>query len=151
MSAEGQAGYNGKSPTAEGEGMTTALTIHDETTSGERSQSLTLHLPDPTITARELIRARVFEEVRAYNACLPERFRGLVQPVDTERELNGYKFREQRKLDWHAQSSAALEAFGRNGFVLLVNDRQIESLDEEIRVKPETQVTFLKLVPLVGG
>jgi hypothetical protein len=131
--------------------MTTALTIHDETTSGERSQTLTLHLPDPTITARELIRARVFEEVRAYNTALPERFLGLVQPVDTERELNGYKFREQRKLDWHAQSSAALEAFGRNGFVLLVNDRQIESLDEEIRVKPETQVTFLKLVPLVGG
>ena len=131
--------------------MTTALTIHDETTSGERSQTLTLHLPDPTITVRELIRARVFEEVRAYNTALPERFLGLVQPVDTERELNGYKFREQRKLDWHAQSSAALEAFGRNGFVLLVNDRQIESLDEEIRVQPETQVTFLKLVPLVGG
>lgn len=131
--------------------MTTALTIHDETTSGERRQTLTLHLPDPTITARELIRARVFEEVKAYNETLPERFLGLVQPTDTERDLNGYKFREQRKLDWHAQSHAALEAFGRNGFVLLVNERQIESLDEEIRVRPETQVTFLKLVPLVGG
>ena len=124
--------------------MTTALTIHDETNSGERRQSLTLHLPDPTITARELIRARVFEEVRAYNATLPERFLGLVQPVDTERELNGYKFREQRKLDWHEQNLAALEAFGRHGFRLLVDDRQIESLDEEIRVQPETQVTFLK-------
>ena len=131
--------------------MSTALTIHDETTSGERRQSLTLHLPDPTITARELIRARVFEEVRAYNTALPERFLGLVQPVDTERELNGYKFREQRKLDWHEQSRAALEAFGRNGFLLLVDERQIESLDEEIRVRPETQVTFLRLVPLVGG
>jgi hypothetical protein len=131
--------------------MTTALTIHDETTSGERSQSLTLHLPDPTITARELIRARVFEEVRVYNATLPERFLGLVQPADTERELNGYKFREQRKLDWHEQNLAALEAFGRQGFRLLVDDRQIESLDEEIRVQPETQVTFLKLVPLIGG
>ena len=131
--------------------MTTALTIHDETTSGERRQSLTLHLPDPTITARELIRARVFEEVKAYNEARPARFLGLVQPVDTERELNGYKFREQRKLDWHEQSRAALEAFGRNGFVLLVDERQIETLDEEIRVRPETQVTFLKLVPLVGG
>ena len=131
--------------------MTTALTIHDETTSGERRQSLTLHLPDPTITARELIRARVFEEVKSYNETLPERFLGLVQPSDTERDLNGYKFRKQRKLDWHAQSSAALEAFGRNGFILLVDERQIESLDEEIRVRPETRVTFLKLVPLVGG
>ena len=95
--------------------MTTALTIQDETTSGERGQSLTLHLPEPTITARRL------------------------------------QVREQRKLDWHAQSRAALEAFGRNGFLLLVDERQIESLDEEIRVRPETRVTFLKLVPLVGG
>jgi hypothetical protein len=127
--------------------MTTALTIHDETNSGERRQSLTLHLPDPTITARELIRARVFEEVRAYNAALPERFLGLVQPADTERELNGYNFREQRKLDWHVQNSAALEAFDRNGFILLVDDRPVESLDEEIQVQPETRVTFLKWSP----
>jgi hypothetical protein len=127
--------------------MTTALTIHDETTSGERRQSLTLHLPEPTITARELIRARIFEEVRVYNATLPERFLGLVQPADTERELNGYKFREQQKLDWNEQNLAAMEAFDRHGFRILVDDRQIESLDEKIRVKPETQVTFLKLGP----
>ena len=127
--------------------MTTALTIHDETTSGERRQSLTLHLPDPTITARELIRARVFEEVRVYNAALPEHFLGLVQSTGTEREVNGYEFREQRKLDWRAQNSAALEAFDRSGFVLLVDDRPVESLDEEIRVQPQTQVTFLKWAP----
>ena len=131
--------------------MTTALTIHDETTSGERRQTLTLQLPEPTITARELIRARVFEEVRAFNETLPERFQGLVQPTDTERELNGFRLKERRKLDWHEQSRAALEAFGRNGFLLLVDDRQIETLEEEIRVRPETRVTFLKLVPLVGG
>lgn len=131
--------------------MTTALTIHDETTSGERRQSLTLHLPEPTITARELIRARIFEEVKAYNEALPERFLGLVQPTATERGLNGDKTRKRGRLDWHAQSQTALEAFGRNGFLLLVDDRQIESLDEEIRVRPETRVTFLKLVPLVGG
>ena len=131
--------------------MTTALTIHDETTSGERRQTLTLQLPEPTITARELIRARVFEEVRAFNETLPERFQGLVQPTDTERDLNGFRLQERRKLDWHEQSRAALEAFGRNGFLLLVDDRQVESLEEEIRVRPETRVTFLKLVPLVGG
>jgi hypothetical protein len=34
---------------------------------------------------------------------------------------------------------------------MVVDDRQVEALEEEIRVRPETQVTFLKLVPLVGG
>lgn len=129
--------------------MTTALVIHDETTSGERRHSLTLHLPEPTITARELIRARVFEEVRAFNEALPGRFKELVQPVDAEQTLNGP--RQLRRLDWHEQARAAVEAFERNGFLLLVNERQVESLEEEIRVLPQTEVTFLKLVPLVGG
>ncbi len=119
--------------------MSTALAIHDETTSGERRHSLTLHLPEPTITARELIRARVFEEVRSFNETLPEHCQGLVQP------------KERRRLDWHEQARVAVEAFERNGFLLLVNGRQIETLEEEIRIRPETTVTFLKLVPLVGG
>lgn len=131
--------------------MTTALTIYDETASGERTRRLTLRLPEPTITARELIRARVFEEVKTFNEASPTHFQGLVQPTEAERELNGYRLKEKRKLDWHKQSRVALDAFERNGFLLLVDERQIESLAEEIRIRPETRVTFLKLVPLVGG
>ena len=43
-----------------------------------------------------------------------------------------------------------LEAFP-NGFIVLVDDYQVQELDEEIALRPETSVTFLKLVPLVGG
>jgi hypothetical protein len=32
-----------------------------------------------------------------------------------------------------------------------VDDFQIQGLDDEIALHPETSVTFLKLVPLVGG
>jgi hypothetical protein len=131
--------------------MATMLTVYDETTSGDRTAGVTLDLPEPTITARELIRARVFEEVKLHNQTLKPRFQGLVQPTDTERDLNGFRFSAPRKLDWHEQARTALEAFERNGFILLVDDRQIETLEEEIRVKPETVVSFLKLMPLVGG
>jgi hypothetical protein len=34
---------------------------------------------------------------------------------------------------------------------LLVDDRQVEELEEVIEIRPDTTVTFLKLVPLVGG
>jgi hypothetical protein len=131
--------------------MATLLTLRDETTAGDHRAAVTLTLPEPTITARELIRARVFEEVKAYNQKLSEWFDGLVQPEGSEPERHRYRMRQQRKLDWNEQARAALEAFDRNGFVLLVDDRQIEALDEEIRVRPETRVTFLKLLPLVGG
>lgn len=131
--------------------MPTALTVHDETTSGELRQAITLHLPEPTITVRELIRSRVFEEVKAYNGRMTGLFQGLVQPEGSERDADGFRIQGTRRLDWHEQAETALKAFERNGFVLLVDDRQMESLDEEIRVRPDTRITFLKLVPLVGG
>lgn len=131
--------------------MPTTLTVRDETTSGDLREAVTLHLPEPTITVRELIRSRVFEEVKAYNERLTGVFQGLVQPEGSEWSQGGFRIQGRRRLDWQEQAETALRAFERNGFVLLVDDRQMESLGEEIRVRPDTRVTFLKLVPLVGG
>jgi len=103
------------------------------------------------ITVRELIRSRVYQEVKDYNTLQPEVFRGLVQPTDTERTLNGYKLRRPRQINWEKQFDKAIAAFLGNGFLILVDDEQVTELDEEITIAPETAVTFLKLVPLVGG
>ncbi|WP_369146079.1 hypothetical protein [Streptomyces sp. R44] len=58
---------------------------------------------------------------------------------------------EAAAADAEAAFARAVEAFGRNGFLVLVGDRQIEELDETVTVGPETEVVFLRLVPLVGG
>jgi len=100
---------------------------------------------------RELIRARIYQEVQDYNQKQPEYFRGLVQPNDVERMLNGYKLRTKRKIDWEEQYRQALDAFERNRFFVLVGDKQADSLDQEFEVKVDTEVSFVKLVPLVGG
>ncbi len=131
--------------------MATTVTLYDETLFGERRNALTLEFLTERVTVRELIRRRVYEEVREYNLEAGEIFRGLVQPTDTEQTLNGYKMRERRKIDWEEQAERAVRAFERNGFFLLVDDRQVESLDEEITLGVSTQVSFIKLVPLVGG
>jgi hypothetical protein len=131
--------------------MPATVTIYDETAAGERTNTLTLEFLTARVTARELIRRRVYEEVQEYNLSTPEYFRGLVQPAEAEKVLNGYKLRERRKIDWEEQYARAVEAFERNGFLMLVDDRQVESLDEEIELKVDTEVSFVKLVPLVGG
>lgn len=133
--------------------MYTALTVRDETAFGPGGSffSFTIEVENDRVTAEELIRERVRQEVEEYNARRPEYFRGLVQPTDAERTLNGYKLKQPRALDWEEQYEKALDAFGRNGFILLVDERQVESLDEVIRVEADTAVTFLKLIPLVGG
>jgi hypothetical protein len=133
--------------------MNATLTVRDETGFGFNADGydFTISLPTEVLTARELIRERVRQEVEEYNAHRTEYFRGLVQPADAERTLNGFRLRNLRALDWAEQYDKAVEAFHRNGFILLVDDRQVEEIDAFIEVKPQTTVTFLKLIPLVGG
>jgi hypothetical protein len=132
--------------------MQPALRIVDETPTGKLVQETKLVLISEKTTVREVILRRVREEVERFNAQESETvFRGLVQPTDTETALNGYRLRKPRLLDADAQCALALKGFGSNGFFVLVNDRQAESLDEEIIIGPETKVSFVKLVPLVGG
>ena len=134
--------------------MSMTLKIRDETTfnlGGDEDRGFTLDVLDEHITVRELIRARVYREVRDYNLDQPEYFHGLVQPSDAERSLNGFKMRSRRRIDPVRQFELAKRAFYTNGFILLVDDRQVDELDDEIMIRPDTTVTFLKLVPLVGG
>jgi hypothetical protein len=130
---------------------TTTVTVYDETPAGVRSEGLRLEFLTARITARELIRKRVYEEVREYNLKEPGVFRGLVEPTGAERLLNGYKLKERRKIDWEGQARKAEDAFQRNGFFMLVDDQQVEELDDPIDLRLGTQVSFVKLMPLVGG
>jgi hypothetical protein len=131
--------------------MPASLTICDETSSGVKTNSFTLECLTERMSIRELIRSRIYQEVQEHNARGQEVFRGLVQPTDAERVANGYRVKKARRIDWEEQFARALDAFGRNGFFVLVDDRQAESLDEEFLVTADTEVSFVKLLPLVGG
>jgi hypothetical protein len=134
--------------------MSTTLKIRDETTlsfGGDDAEGFTLDVLTSRITVRELIRARVYQEVYQHNLDRPEYFQGLIQPSDAERSLNGFKMRERRSIDPEKQFEMAIKAFYSNGFIVLLNDRQVDELEDEIEVRPDTTITFLKLVPLVGG
>jgi hypothetical protein len=136
--------------------MAVTLTIRDETPAGGVVHELPLEFQSERITVRELIRERVYQEVQDFNRQQHEKvFRGLVQPTDAERVLNGakpeFRLKEHRQIDWKQQFENATEAFSRNGYFILIDDRQAESLDQEFDIRPSSQVSFVKLTPLVGG
>jgi hypothetical protein len=132
--------------------MASVLKLVDQTTRGEILQEVTLTLASTRVSAREIIERRVRMEVQTFNEQQDQQvFRGLVQPTDTERELNGYRLKKPRQIDADEQIQRAIEAFESNRFFMLVGDRQIESLDDLIGIARDTRVSFLKLVPLLGG
>lgn len=131
--------------------MPHTITIVDEGTTGKHATSFTLELDTRRLTVRELIRQRVRQEVAKFNAQRPVVFQGLIQPTDTENELNGYRMKRFRTLDWEKQFDAAVQSFEANGFFVLVDGQQVESLDQELELHSSSKVQFVKLVPLVGG
>jgi hypothetical protein len=86
-----------------------------------------------------------------YNSQPADVFRGLVGPDDALRTPKGWKMAEPRTVDWEAQFRSACAAFERNGFFMLIGERQAEGLDEVFEVGVETEVQFVRLTPLVGG
>jgi hypothetical protein len=136
--------------------MPVTLTIRDETTAGDVYDERPLEFPTERITVRDLIRERVYQEVQDFNLEQGERvFRGLVQPTDAERVLNGrrteYRLKEHRQIEWKPQFEKAVEAFEQNGFFILIDDKQAERLDQEFVIGRESVVSFVRLTPLVGG
>ena len=132
--------------------MSAHFTVCDETPAGRTVQEFLLEFFNPALTVRELIELRVRTEVERFNrAANGEVFRGLVQPSDAELTLNGDRTRPPKLIDAEQQCKSALHAFEANGFLLIVGDRQVESLDERLTLDPEMRVAFVKLVPLVGG
>jgi hypothetical protein len=99
------------------------ITISEEMTTGSKTPDWALEIFEETVRLDELIRRWIFQEVA---------------------ESGTHADPEER-------TRVTLGAFGRNAFVVLVDDRQVAELDEEVHLRAGTRVTFLKLVPLVGG
>jgi hypothetical protein len=93
----------------------------------------------------------VRDEVARFNAVPQEVFQGLVMPEGALPTAAGFRLPKQRRLDWEQQADRAVEAFGRNGFFVLIDDRQVTDLDEELALTADSDIRFVRLVQLVGG
>lgn len=129
------------------------IAIQDATLTGKVLNSTVIPLPTRCVSVQQLIESRIRLEVENYNNSKRiERFNGLVQPTALESELNGYTAQYPRKqIDADLQCKRALEAFSRNGFFLLIDDKQVTDLDTLVVLSEVSIVQFVKLMPLVGG
>lgn len=129
--------------------MPLALKIVDQTPGVKPPIMRMLRLVSERTTLREVLARRIEEEVVALNAG-DDRMQPLVVPTAKERSLNG-RSPKPRTIDAGRQLAAAVEAFERTRIVVIVDDRQVLDLDQPLTVTPDTEVRFIKLVPLVGG
>ena len=146
--------------------MVALLKIRDEyfgTKADDDPAPVELRLVSERVSPREIIRQRVFGEVADVNEARIDfsrrnaRTRSLliqVEPDSPEARLNPSRLIPRRKttlLDAEAEFAKALTAFGKNRFIMLFDERQVEDLDEVLVVTPDSEAIFIHLTPLKGG
>jgi hypothetical protein len=124
--------------------------IFDATLYGQRTAAGGIRLDEGPVVLRDLIRGCLRQELERYNQALPEMFQGLVQPEESEQILNGFRMKTRRPLDWEVQCRRAC-LIEKNGFPVLVDGQQVTELNTRLDLHEDSEIDFIKLIPLVGG
>lgn len=99
-----------------------------------------------------LISFFVNREISRYEA---DEFRVLSQSdiddmVDRGKVSFGFKYREHEEIDRAEAIRVALESFADELFVVFINDKQIESLEDELTLVEGDEISFIRLTMLSG-
>jgi hypothetical protein len=116
-----------------------------------------LHGSGDNITLRDLITRIVLQEVEAFRARQEERrLTRILSRAQIEQgvavgkvDMGGHDL--QQEVDPEQAVGAALQAFEDGFYLVSLDGAQQKSLDQQVFVRPDSQVTFVRLVPLVGG
>ena len=131
---------------------TNILRVRDETMMGKLIYEFDLPLPKKQLSVRDIIRERVKQEIEQYQHQRKNNGYSLVEVSSVEKILNKYGIKETHKMDIEKQLDIAFRAFDNNGYFIIINDVQVETLEQIINLDDENlSVSFIKLVALVGG
>lgn len=108
-------------------------------------------------TLRELLTRIVLEEVEAFRTRQEQRRLNriltkaeIAQAVERGKVDMGGRDLEQ-EIEPQAAVDNALQAFEDGLYFVFIDDEQQQELDKEVYLQPNSEVMFLRLVPLVGG
>jgi len=128
----------------------TVTTIIFGLPTGQRTSCVRLTLPVATLTVQELIAHKVRQEVEEFcthqrpdvsgEYRAPEELLGLTTSASCG--VTGTAFDEITR---------AQQAFSARAYMIVVDNQRVWEPDTVLTLHPETQVEFIKILPLVGG
>lgn len=127
------------------------ILVKDETFAGKILDEIMLEIERERLTVAELIEAKVAQELHKHQQIQAKQAEGYQQAVEQTLNPSAKKTMNHKLPDLEQEVYRALEAFQRNQMIITVNDRQVESLEQEILFDSGTEVSFMQLMPLVGG
>ncbi len=128
----------------------TVTTIIFGLPTGQRISHVCLTLPVATLTVQELIAHKVRQEVEEF---VTHRRPDVSGEYLTPEELLGVTTSDFRGVTGTAldEIARAQQAFTARAYMIVVDNQRVWEPDTLLTLHPETQVEFIKILPLVGG
>ena len=128
----------------------TVTTIIFGLPTGQRTSHVCLTLPVATLTVQDLIAYKVRQEVE--EVCTHQRS-DVSGEYLTPEELLGVTTTALRGATGAAlgEIARAQQAFSTRAYMIVVDNQRVWEPDTLLTLRPETQVEFIKILPLVGG
>ena len=128
----------------------TVTTIIFGLPTGQRTSHVRLTLPVATLTVQELIAHKVRQEVEEF---FTHQRPDVSGEYLTPEELLGVTTSASRGATETAldEIARAQQAFTARTYMIVVDNERVWEPDTLLTLCPETQVEFIKILPLVGG
>ncbi len=131
------------------------ITIQEETFVGKVLNKIALEVDKEQMTIAELISYKVAHSVGEHNAAIEaennqEGTQHAVENVLNKNKSQTYAFKREL-ADPEQETYRAWEAFKTNQLIVLIDNSQAESLEQEVLFNQDTVASFLKMTQLVGG
>jgi len=116
------------------------------------------HGEEGGMTLRKLISRIVTEQVKQFKERQDQRQflrvlteRQIAESAEKGKIESGESEVGKQKVDVEEAVGTAHEAFEDGLYFVIVDDEQIEKIDQQVYLKPDSRVTFIRLTPLAGG
>jgi len=138
-----------------------AINIKEEFFGSGNISLIKVSLPKERLTLRDLIFAKVLAKVNTINKDLKAGKVSSNFVSQAEKIVNQHVLKlkadkmlkkvEAMKVDPEKAAYEALAAFQENAFFVIVDGEQKTELEEELLLSDQSEVQFIRLMPLVGG
>jgi hypothetical protein len=127
----------------------TVTTIIFGLPSGQRLLQTHVTVPTATLTVRQLIARKVQQEV---SECVAQQRPGLSgEYLSPEALIRAATPQALVPGDIDTEIERAQRAFAARDYMIVINNRRVFDVNEVLRLQADTQVEFIKILPLVGG
>jgi hypothetical protein len=128
----------------------TVTTIIFGLPTGQRTSYVCLTVPAATLTVQDLIAHKVRQEVEEF---FTHQRSDVSGEYLTPEELLGVTTSASRGVTGTAldEIARAQQAFTARAYMIVVDNQRVWEPDTLLTLRPDTQVEFIKILPLVGG